>query len=214
MRAVRNWILSLAAVVAMASGANAAAIDSFSPTWSGGTLSSGGLTISYGTGQLGDQAPTDPYLNTTSLTSLVLSNPTAGGNGLVTVGPTFTVGGGSGAVFTFIGPLSISNYEEVGIASFDISGQAYVRFDSNFGAEGRIFDFTATFNGLRVDSNGLFVIPATTSVSATFTGTDDVFDFPQEEVPEPATLATFGLMGLLGGSVLRRKMKTAPVAQA
>jgi len=32
-------------------------------------------------------------------------------------------------------------------------------------------------------------------------------------VPEPATLATFGLMGLLGGCVLRRKMKAAVVAQ-
>jgi hypothetical protein len=33
-------------------------------------------------------------------------------------------------------------------------------------------------------------------------------------VPEPATLGTFGLVSLLGGYAVRRRMKAASVAQA
>ena len=83
------------------------------------------------------------------------------------------------------------------------------------------FNYNIDFNGLSGAGN----LSGTTGIQLTFNNINDQgVDFVlggngliiirENPVPEPATLATFGLMGLVGGFAARRKMKARAATQA
>jgi hypothetical protein len=210
--------LAIAAIGMCSSTVSAAPITAFSTTYGNGQAA--GSVLTYGPNNAVNAqngAPPNIVGNLISGLSLTLTGAHPAGNGPVTFSPTFTINGTS-VEFTFLGPLNIVGYMGGPPSSFNVIGEAFVsQADANFGAGliNQIWVFTFTANGADINfgSPGTFSTANTSTASATFIATGR-FREQGDPTPEPATLATLGLMGLMGGFVARRKLKASAAAQA
>lgn len=207
--------LTIASVGLNSSTAAAAPIQSFSVVYNNGTAL--GSALGYTGNTIGSQdLGSSPNITGNSVSNLtwMLTGTTTAGLGPVDAIPnSFTIGGTT-AEFTFNTPpsLQIGFYNGVGVPQFSISGEVYMsQLDTNFGfgnanSLDQIWLFTFTSNGVSIidGTPGSFLIQGSSTASATFIATGRRRN---QEVPEPMTLATVGLIGLFGGAAIRRRLK-------
>lgn len=174
--------------------------------------------------------------------TLILNAPGLlnGGDFLGVGGGTFSMQSASNSTYSTtlgynFGPLALQAGNQIGIdfnsldAGSNITNQisALLEVNTSTGTLSKTVLFTeGTFSYL-IGLNGLSGIGnlnSTTGIRLTFNSTNDqgvdfvingqpgirIFGNPE---PEPATLATFGLMGLMGGFVARRKLKARAAVQ-
>jgi hypothetical protein len=78
----------------------------------------------------------------------------------------------------------------------------------DFGSIGTIYDFLGSTQPLNLTPGSPGVVTGGPgSASVTFTYSPDNLPGPGDPIPEPATVAVLGLMGVIGGSAVRRKLK-------
>lgn len=218
-RVLSLFVLTIASVGLQTTVANAAPIQSFSITYGSGLAT--GSNLSYSGNTIGAQdVGSSPNImgNSVSNMAWMLTGTTTSGLGPVDAIPNnFTIGGTT-AQFTFNTPpsLQIGTYNGAGVPSFTISGEVYMsQLDTNFGfgnanSLDQIWIFTFTSNGVAINDGtpGSFLITGSSTASATFVATGRRRN---QEVPEPMTLATLGLIGVFGGATIRRRLKKASV---
>ncbi len=225
-------LLAAALTLAFASSASAAPINTLTLVYGNSNVPNA-QTLNLFNGAVGAATPPQPaaidvfgsiQLGAYTASPMTIDTTPFNTNpGLVNVTPTLTITGtlssgpgqaggdnGKTATFTFIG--GILNVFEGGLAD-SVSGfvqltalsAAFTGID--FGSIGTIFHFAGSFQGTTfTPGTPGSVSGAPNSSSFTLTRVS--------AVPEPATLATLGLMGLCGGYFARRKLKAGSVAQA
>jgi hypothetical protein len=226
MSMVRNWVFRALAVLAVlaasAQTGSAALVTQFngSGQTTAATGSVFGFTDGNGlvTGQLGGNPPNLFGTSTSGLTFTLTSVTAPGGTYSLT--PTFTLNGGN-VTFTLNNPTGVFTSTANSLAAdpqtfMTVTGGAGA---ADFGGIGRVWSLAVTLQQT-------VAVQLTSGVpgSATFIGANGQQLPPnlnfianiqppgfEPPTPEPATLVTFGIVGLVGGVFARRKMK-APVA--
>jgi len=192
-----------------------------------GSLSDGGF---YTPSSLGQLTTTNMNVNPIGFTSLggpLTMAVSAGGSQTFTITvnsgasligvPTITPTLGGTAVFSILNPGSLSSHVAPSPPDQNGSGRIDVQMmltsnssGINLGAIGGIWNFALTYNGnmdiVPGSPNGTIIVVSPSSggggtSSASFSLT------AANAVPEPASLATLGLLGFVGGYVARRKLK-------
>lgn len=236
VRGIGRNLLALVAVLGLTTVAQAANVDKFSLNYpnTGGTASGiGTSTLTYSSVS-GVSAPSGSgtlpnFTGSTVSGTFALTVGTNVGSAIgapvtVAAGSPFTINyGGQTATFTFVpsAAVVINAASTVGVSGGQdgvTNGFWYLSSASNsdFGQLDRIFTFSFTTQNLLTSGpSNSWNWSQANSGSGTFTGTNNIF-IPNigSSVPEPATLATFGLMTVCGGYLTRRKLKAAKVAQA
>jgi len=119
-----------------------------------------------------------------------------------------------GATFTPVNPFTYTT----ALNSVTFNGTYQLTSDPNnifhIATAGRIFDVVVSAQGTPLTVTGPTFAGQNVSASASFTGRNGDDRAPPIFTPEPATMATFGLIALFGGFAARRKLRKADATVA
>jgi len=141
---------------------------------------------------------------------------------------TYTVGitGGGTATFQIMNLVPSNSSVSNSTGQFSATGDMRLVSDTDptysFGPANEVWQFSVAFANSGTPSDFTIVPGSPGSITiigdspgiVSFSAFDTLTTNPPNGggTPEPATLATFGLLTLVGGVVARRKLKAAPVA--